>query len=82
MSFEFYGAILALQKLKELNGPISQAESVSEAIIRHQDPVEIGTISTIGLLIQLATQYGRFDLSPSLPCGVNYVFSTLEIWPR
>jgi cyanamide hydratase len=51
MSFEFYGGILALQKLKELNGPISQAESVSEAIIRHQDPVEIGNIHTIGLLI-------------------------------
>lgn len=58
MSFEFYGGILALDVLKQNNCPVPQAESVAEAIIRHQDPVEVGTISTIGLLVQLATQYG------------------------
>lgn len=61
MSFEFYGGILALDVLKQHSCPASQAESVAEAIIRHQDPVEVGTITTIGLLVQLATQFGMFD---------------------
>lgn len=60
MSFEFYGGFLALESLKGFGSPAGQAESVSEAIIRHQDPVEVGTISTIGLLVQLATQFGKF----------------------
>lgn len=59
MSFEFFGGYLALDQLKQFDCPRGQAESVAEAIIRHQDPVETGTISTIGLLIQLATQFGR-----------------------
>lgn len=59
MSFEFYGGILAMDVLKQHSCPASQAESVAEAIIRHQDPVEVGTITTIGLLVQLATQYGQ-----------------------
>ncbi|XPS68965.1 Cyanamide hydratase [Ascochyta lentis] len=57
MSFEFYGGFLALDVLKQHDCPAPQAESVAEAIIRHQDPVEVGTIHTIGLLIQLATQF-------------------------
>lgn len=60
MSFEFYGGYLALEVLKKHGSPAAQAESVAEAIIRHQDPVEVGTIHTIGLLIQLATQFGRY----------------------
>ncbi|KAL8646734.1 MAG: hypothetical protein Q9210_005960 [Variospora velana] len=56
MSFEFYGGILALDLLsKELNAPVEQAESIAEAIMRHQDIGETGKITTIGLLIQLAT---------------------------
>jgi cyanamide hydratase len=65
MSFEFYGGILALDVLKQHDCPVGQAESVAEAIIRHQDPVEVGTISTIGLLVQLATQYGQCSLDMS-----------------
>ena len=63
MSFEFYGGILALNVLKEHECPTGQAESVAEAIIRHQDPVETGTIHTLGLLVQLATQFGEFTLT-------------------
>lgn len=59
MSFEFFGAYLAMDQLKQFDCPQTQAESVAEAIIRHQDPVETGTITTIGLLIQLATQFGK-----------------------
>ena len=43
---------------KAYNAPIAQAESVAEAIIRHQDIGQDGKITTIGLLIQLATIYG------------------------
>ncbi|KAL8919481.1 MAG: hypothetical protein Q9208_006766 [Pyrenodesmia sp. 3 TL-2023] len=56
MSFEFYGGMLALHLLsKELHAPIEQAESVAEAVMRHQDIGATGNITTVGLLIQLAT---------------------------
>ncbi|KAL8673692.1 MAG: hypothetical protein Q9168_001907 [Polycauliona sp. 1 TL-2023] len=56
MSFEFYGGIIALDLLaKELHAPMEQAESVAEAVFRHQDIGETGTITTIGQLLQLAT---------------------------
>lgn len=60
MSFEFYGGYLALELLKkDLHAPVDQAESVAEAIIRHQDLGESGNISSVGLLIQLATVFGE-----------------------
>lgn len=56
MSFEFYGAYLALDLLKNtLHADVHQAEAVTEAIIRHQDIGESGKITTLGQLIQLAT---------------------------
>lgn len=66
LSFEFWGGIKALKVLQdELAGEArasqEQAESVAEAIIRHQDIVEKGSITTIGRLLQLATIFGRFD---------------------
>ncbi|EKG21623.1 hypothetical protein MPH_01057 [Macrophomina phaseolina MS6] len=57
MSFDFWGGIEALQTLQKFGADKSQAESVAEAIIRHQDPGETGTISCIGLLVQLATEF-------------------------
>lgn len=60
MSFEFYGGFLALDLLhKQQHAPIEQAESVVEAIIRHQDIGKSGKISTLGQLIQLATIFGE-----------------------
>ncbi|KAL8797256.1 MAG: hypothetical protein Q9182_007221 [Xanthomendoza sp. 2 TL-2023] len=56
MSFEFYGGILTLNLLfKDFHAPIEQAESIAEAVIRHQDIGETGNITTIGQLLQLAT---------------------------
>lgn len=60
LSFEFYGGYLALDLLQHYGAPREQAESVAEAIIRHQDLGEIGTITTVGQLIQLATLFGMF----------------------
>lgn len=59
MSFDIHGGFVALDVLKQHGAPGPQAESVAEAIIRHQDPVKVGTIHSIGLLIQLATQFGE-----------------------
>lgn len=70
LSFEFYGGFLALDVLQRDSdhpagtagvSPQAQAESVAEAIIRHQDECKVGNISEIGQLIQLATLFG---LSP------------------
>jgi len=58
MSFDIYGGVVALNVLKEQGAPPPQAESVAEAVMRHQDSVRVGTIHTVGLLIQLATQFG------------------------
>jgi cyanamide hydratase len=60
MSFDFQGGFIALAKLQELGAPKMQAESVAEAIIRHQDPGETGTISAMGQLIQVATEFGMY----------------------
>jgi cyanamide hydratase len=59
MSFEFQGAFIALAKLQEFGAPKVQAESVAEAIIRHQDPGETGTVSAMVQLIQIATEFGK-----------------------
>ncbi|KAJ5987093.1 urea hydro-lyase/cyanamide hydratase [Penicillium sp. IBT 35674x] len=62
LSFEFFGGFLALQLLQDSEGgtsgsaaPREQAESVAEAIIRHQDLCEVGKITAVGQLLQLAT---------------------------
>ncbi|KAF7593182.1 hypothetical protein BBP40_011812 [Aspergillus hancockii] len=62
LSFEFYGGFLALDVLQNRGGlgvdavaPLEQAESVAEAIIRHQDLCEVGKITAVGQLLQLAT---------------------------
>ena len=69
MSFEFYGGYLALNLLKDtLHAPVSQAESVAEAVIRHQDLGESGKISSVGLLIQLATVFGELLPPPVMFC--------------
>lgn len=63
MSFEWHGGFMALQELQGFGAPRAQAESVCEAIIRHQDPGETGTISRMGQLVQIATEFGEFLVS-------------------
>ncbi|KPM37976.1 hypothetical protein AK830_g8607 [Neonectria ditissima] len=62
MSFEFYGAIQALNLVKELGSTKDQAEAVCETIIRHQDLGTEGTITFLGQLTQLATIYDNVGL--------------------
>ncbi|KAL3484430.1 hypothetical protein BJX62DRAFT_54788 [Aspergillus germanicus] len=64
LSFEFFGGYLALDVLQHDGdagekgtavAPRAQAESVAEAIIRHQDLRDVGSITAVGQLVQLAT---------------------------
>lgn len=66
MSFEFQGGFMALQQLQTFGAPKPQAESVCEAIIRHQDPGESGSISQMGQLVQLATEFDNMGFQPHL----------------
>lgn len=66
MSFEFYGGLIVLDLLKQLSAPIEQAENVAEAVIRHQDLGDTGTLTRLGGLIQLATIFDNMGLNPNL----------------
>jgi cyanamide hydratase len=50
----------------QLGAPQSQAEAVTEAIIRHQDLGTTGKITFLGQLIQLATIYDNMGGNPGL----------------
>lgn len=69
LSFEFYGGLLALDLVEnkvQPHAPKAQAEAVAEAIIRHQDLGETGTITFLGQLLQLATIYDNMGGNPGL----------------
>jgi cyanamide hydratase family protein with HD domain len=59
MSFEYYGAFQALNFLRDNGASKDQAEAVSEAIIRHADLGETGTLTSLGMMIQLSTVFGK-----------------------
>jgi cyanamide hydratase len=60
LSFEFQGGFIALTQLQDFGAPKAQAESVAEAIIRHQDPGETGMVSRMVQLVQIATEFGTY----------------------
>lgn len=66
MSFEFYGAIKALQALESAGSQKDQAEAVAETIIRHQDLGVDGTITFLGQIIQLATIFDNVSDYPTI----------------
>lgn len=74
LSFEFHGGLIALDVLQSAEAastaPKEQAESVAEAIIRHQDLCEKGKITAVGQLLQLATIFGE--------CGYLLEFTSLS----
>ncbi|ORY16794.1 putative urea hydro-lyase/cyanamide hydratase [Clohesyomyces aquaticus] len=81
MSFEFYGGFLALNLLQKFGAPKSQAESVCEAIIRHQDLGDTGRISSVGQLIQLATVFDNIGINPFL-IHSDTIESVAKAFPR
>lgn len=81
LSFEFAGGIAARSLLKNLGAPQALADSVCEAIIRHQDCGNDGMLSALGGLIQVATLFdntGKF--SELLHRGS--VDDVVAQWPR
>jgi cyanamide hydratase len=66
LSFEFQGGFIALTKVQEFGAPQAQAESVAEAIIRHQDPGESGMVSRMVQLVQIATEFDNMGWQPHL----------------
>jgi cyanamide hydratase len=59
LSFEYYGGFIAHELITKHGGSQGLAESVTEAIIRHQDFIEDGSITTVGQVIQLSTKLGK-----------------------
>ncbi|KFY50638.1 hypothetical protein V495_00143 [Pseudogymnoascus sp. VKM F-4514 (FW-929)] len=59
LSFEFHSGLLVLDVLQKEGAPKAMAESVAEAVIRHQDLGETGTITSICAVVQLATIFGE-----------------------
>ena len=57
MSFEWYGGMIAHSYLLEQGADKALAESVMEAVVRHQDLGATGKISAVGSLLQLATVF-------------------------
>lgn len=56
LSFEFKGAIVARDLILSVGGVEDQADSVCDAIVRHQDIfVKGGNITMVGQILQLAT---------------------------
>lgn len=66
LSFEYYGGFLAHDIITKSGGSQDLAESVTEAIIRHQDFIEDGMITTVGQVIQLSTMLGTSMLMTTL----------------
>jgi cyanamide hydratase len=81
MSFEFYGGLIVLDLLKSLKAPTPQSESVSEAVIRHQDLGETGTLTRIGGLIQLATIFDNMGKNDEL-VNKGTIESVVRAYPR
>ncbi|KAG6833394.1 hypothetical protein H0H87_007379 [Tephrocybe sp. NHM501043] len=69
LSFEFKGAIIARDLILQAGGVEDQADSVCDAIIRHQDIfIKGGNITMIGQILQLATILGK----PLVPSSSKY----------
>ncbi|KAK8170693.1 hypothetical protein BC567DRAFT_243530 [Phyllosticta citribraziliensis] len=81
LSFDFWGGIHALATLRDLGAPTAQAESVCEAVLRHQDPGETGTISCLGMLIQLATEFDNMGHYCDM-VHEGTVEAVVHEWPR
>jgi cyanamide hydratase len=87
MSFDIYGGIKALYVLKDFGASTDQAEAAAEAIIRHQDLGDNGTITFIGQLIQLATIYDNIGSHPRVKNFGEIIHETTrtetnEAYPR
>lgn len=93
LSYEFFAGVLALDLLQnptahsssdsEGKAPREQAESVAEAIIRHQDVQDKGNVSLVTQLIQLGTLLDNVGAEvPAKWVTRATIQSVNEKWPR
>ena len=61
MSFEFKGAVIAMDLLRSLGAEEDLIEQVGEVIIRHQDVGTTGTQTAVGGLIHVTTLLGELS---------------------
>ncbi|KAJ7578308.1 hypothetical protein C8J56DRAFT_360759 [Mycena floridula] len=82
LSFEFKGAIVARDLILSLGGVEDQADSVCDAIIRHQDIfVTGGNITMIGQILQLSTILDNVGLRADL-IHPKLIETTTKMFPR
>ncbi|KAJ7730267.1 cyanamide hydratase [Mycena maculata] len=82
MSFEFKGAIVARDQILKYGGVEDQADSVCDAIIRHQDIfVKGGNITQIGQALQLATILDNVGIRADL-IHPKLIETTVAEFPR
>ncbi|KAJ6554535.1 hypothetical protein B0H19DRAFT_1153958 [Mycena capillaripes] len=82
MSFEFKGAIVARDLILQLGGVEDQADSVCDAIVRHQDIfVKGGNITQIGQTLQLATILDNVGIRANL-IHPKLIETTTNEWKR
>lgn len=82
MSFEFKGAIVARDVILQHGGVEDQADSVCEAVIRHQDIfITGGNITMIGQILQLATIIDNIGLRANL-LHPQLISTTCAAFPR
>ncbi|KAJ7907557.1 hypothetical protein B0H13DRAFT_1715796 [Mycena leptocephala] len=86
MSFEFKGAIVARDLILQLDGVEDQADSICDAIVRHQDIfVKGGNITQLGQTLQLATALDNAGMcAPSIlshvpRCSLHILFSRANL---
>ncbi|TVY13003.1 Cyanamide hydratase, partial [Lachnellula arida] len=81
LSFEYQGAFIALELLKSLHAPTAQAESVAEAVIRHQDLGTTGTLTRLTSLLQLSTTHDNLGSNPQL-VAIATIENVVAAYPR
>ncbi|KAF9816646.1 hypothetical protein IEO21_03951 [Rhodonia placenta] len=82
LSFEFKGAIVARDLILQQGGAEDQADSVCDAIIRHQDIfVKGGNITMIGQILQLATILATYFRRANL-IHPRLIETTTAAYPR
>ncbi|KAF9262004.1 cyanamide hydratase [Marasmius fiardii PR-910] len=82
LSFEFKGAIVARDLILGLGGVEDQADSICDAIVRHQDIfVKGGNITMIGQILQLSTVLDNVGLRANL-IHPKLIETTTKMFPR
>lgn len=81
LSFEFHGGMISHALLRSCAAETAQAESVCEAIIRHQDLGDTGNVTALTALLHFATVLDNAGLHPEL-VHRETIESVVQRYPR